>query len=85
MHLIPERCFSFQMPKGERLIVIHAGGEDGFVENALLMWKASSSSGDYRCQVNFENYEKCVRKKLIPNLPTNSVVVLINSNSQASC
>jgi transposase len=66
------------VPKGERLIMIHLGGENGFVENALLMSKANSSTGDYHSQMNFENYEKWLREKLIPKLPTNSVVVIDN-------
>lgn len=32
--------------KGERLIIIHAGGEKGFVPNALTMWITSHHSGD---------------------------------------
>jgi transposase len=62
--------------KGERLIMIHAGGENGFVGNALLMWKANSNTGDYHSQMNFQNYEKWLREKLIPNLPPNSVIVI---------
>jgi transposase len=66
------------VPKGERLIMIHLGEENCFVENALLMSKANSSTGDYHSQMNFENYEKWLREKLIPKLPTNSVVVIDN-------
>jgi transposase len=65
--------------EGERLIMIHAGGENGLVENALLMWKANSNTGDYHSQMNFQNYEKWLREKLIPNLPPNSVVVIDNA------
>lgn len=65
--------------KGQRLIIIHAGGENGFVPNALLMWKANQASGDYHHQMNRDNYEKWVREKLIPNLPPNSVVVFDNA------
>jgi hypothetical protein len=59
--------------------MIHAGGENGLVENALLMWKANSNTGDYHSQMNFQNYEKWLREKLIPNLPPNSVIIIDNA------
>jgi hypothetical protein len=69
---------NFPVSKGERLIMIHTGGENGFVENALLMRKPNSNTGDYHSQMNFQNYEKWLREKLIPNLRPNSVVVIDN-------
>ena len=65
--------------KGDRLIMIHAGGERGFVPNALVMWKANQSTGDYHKDINQKNYEKWVREKLVSNLRPNSVVVLDNA------
>lgn len=59
--------------KRQHLIIIHAGGENGFVPNALLMWKSHEITGDYHHQMNQTNYEKWVREKLIPNLRLNSV------------
>jgi hypothetical protein len=32
---------STSVSKGERVIVIHAGGENGVVESALLIWRLS--------------------------------------------
>lgn len=66
--------------KGNRLIIVHAGGKDGFVPNALLMFKANQKTGDYHNQMNFENYEKWLRCKLIPNLEPNSVLVIDNAS-----
>jgi hypothetical protein len=37
------------------------------------MWKGSRSTGDYHNQMNFENYEKWLMERLIPNLQSNSV------------
>lgn len=65
--------------KGDRLIIVHAGGENGFVENTLLMWKSSQSSGDYHHEMNFNNYQKWVREMLVPNLEPHSVVVIDNA------
>ena len=64
---------------GNRLIVVHAGSVNGFVENALLAYKAGSASGDYHGQMNGDNFEKWVRAKLTPNLPPSSVIVLDNA------
>jgi hypothetical protein len=38
--------------------MMHAGGQHGFMKNSLLLWQASSSTGDYHNQMNFENYKK---------------------------
>lgn len=66
--------------KGKRLIMLHAGGENiGFVKNALLIFKSGTKTGDYHNEMNFENYEKWLKEKLIPNLPKNSVLVLDNA------
>jgi transposase len=67
------------LSKGKRLIIVHAGGEEGFVPNALLIWEAQSSSGDYHDNMNKDNYYKWVTEKLLPNLSKNSVVVLDNA------
>lgn len=65
--------------KGSRLIIIHAGGDMGFIPNALLIFKSGTKSGDYHDEMNSENYEKWLKQKLIPNLPPNSVVVTDNA------
>lgn len=65
--------------KGQRLIIVHGGGEDGFVKDALLTFKSGKKSGDYHNDMNYENYERWVRTKLIPNLKPNSVVVIDNA------
>lgn len=65
--------------KGQRLIIIHAGGETGFIPNALLIFKSGTKSGDYHSEMNSENYEKWLREKLIPNLPEHSLVVVDNA------
>lgn len=71
--------------KGDRLIIIHAGGEIGFIPNALLTWKASSKSGDYHANMNTDNFLKWVREKLIRNLPPMSVVVVDNAPYHNTC
>ncbi|PSN39112.1 hypothetical protein C0J52_17489, partial [Blattella germanica] len=65
--------------KGESLIIVHAEGEDGFISNALLIWKLTQVSGDYHHQMNASNFEKWLREKLIPNLRPNFVIVIDNA------
>lgn len=65
--------------KGDRLIIIHAGGEKGFVPNALSTWKATSHTGDYHDNVNQDMFMKWIKEKLIPNLEPRSVLVIDNA------
>ncbi|XP_046685395.1 uncharacterized protein LOC124371124 [Homalodisca vitripennis] len=67
------------LSKGQRLIIVHAGGEGGFINNALLTFKSGKKSGDYHDDMNYDNYERWVNTKLIPNLKDNSVVVIDNA------
>lgn len=62
-----------------RLIVVHAGCEEGFVQNTLLIFKSGLSTGDYHGQMNAENFEKWVKEKLLPNIRSNSLIVLDNA------
>ncbi|XP_053372912.1 uncharacterized protein LOC128546425 [Mercenaria mercenaria] len=65
--------------KGDRLIIVHAGSDAGFVKGAGLVFKSKSRSGDYHDEMNSENFQKGLTKQLIPNLPANSVVVIDNA------
>lgn len=62
-----------------RLIVVHAGSSTGFLTDAELVYKASTKSGDYHGQMNYENFKKWVLEKLLPNLQPNSVVCMDNA------
>lgn len=66
--------------KGQRVVIVHAGSETGFIPNALLTFKAGTKSGDYHDNMNYQNYEKWLRQQLMPNLPPNSVVVVDNAS-----
>lgn len=57
--------------KGECMVIIHNGGENGFVPNALKMWKADNN-GDYHNQINNTNYTKLLEENLIPNVYSTS-------------
>ena len=64
--------------KGERLIIVHAGTEDGFIPGAKLVFKAGST-GDYHQEMNFENFKKWMENQLLPNLKPKSVLILDNA------
>ena len=38
--------------KGQRLIVVHAGGVEGWVEGADLVFKSKTNSADYLDEMN---------------------------------
>lgn len=66
--------------KGPRLIIVHAGRQGGFIDGALLIFKSKSKTGDYHSDMNFVNFSKWTREKLLPNLPPNSVIVMDNAS-----
>lgn len=66
--------------KGQRLIIVHAGGARGFVTRALLIFKSGLKTGDYHDDMNHKNYLKWLNEKLIPNLEKNSVLVIDNAS-----
>ena len=69
--------------KGERFIVVHAGTDKGFIEKALLVFKAKASQGDYNNEMNGKNFMRWLNERLQPNLPPNSVLVVDNAPSHS--
>lgn len=65
--------------KGPRIIVVHAGSEEGFVDDALLTYIPNKKADDYNDNMNYDNYLKYVEEKLILNLPGKSVFVIDNA------
>ncbi|XP_013198703.2 uncharacterized protein LOC106141610 [Amyelois transitella] len=79
VHASKTKGLKTPIPKDQRVIIVHAGSESGFVPNALLTIRSGMKSGDYHGGITCENYEKWVRTQLLPNLPPRSVVVLDNA------
>ncbi|KAJ8883938.1 hypothetical protein PR048_015794 [Dryococelus australis] len=48
--------------KGPRLIIVHAGGEDDLVSNALLIFKSKQKSGDYHDDMNYQKFSTWVKQ-----------------------
>jgi transposase len=65
--------------KGERLIILHAGGRRGFIPNTQVIFKSNQKARDYHNEMNGENYICWLKEKLIPNLELNSLLVIDNT------
>ena len=70
-----QKCLKILINKGQQFVV-HSGGENGFVPNALLMFKLGSKQDNYR-DIKYEGYEK-LTEMLILNLNKNSVIIIDN-------
>lgn len=66
--------------RGQRLIVVHAGSREGFVEGAKLVYKAAASTGDYHNEMNGQLFTKWIQERLIPNLPDKCAIVMDNAS-----
>ncbi len=65
--------------KGERLILINAITEQGWVPSAKLVFKSSRKTGDYHGQMNATLFQKWFSEKLIPNIPPRSLIIMDNA------
>jgi hypothetical protein len=62
-----------------RLIIVHTGSSNGFLEGAGLVFRAGTASGDYHGQMNSDNFEERLNEIVIPKLPPASVLVMDNA------
>ncbi len=58
--------------KGQRLIVLHAGGANGWVEGADLVFTSKTNSTDYHDEMNSDHYIEWLND-IIPTLDKQSV------------
>ena len=65
--------------KGERLIIVNAISQDGWVPNAKMVFKASSKTGDYHQSMNWEVFKDWFENKLLKNIPANSLIIMDNA------
>jgi transposase len=65
--------------KGPRLIIVNAITTGGWVDGAELVFQAKKRTGDYHGQMNWENFSKWFESQLIPNIPTNSIIIMDNA------
>jgi transposase len=74
----PQGCVA-PTSTGQRIIIVHAGTEKGFIPGAFLVFKSNQTTADYHKEINSNNYLRWVQEKLSPNLPQNSVFVIDNA------
>ena len=65
--------------KGERLIIINAISQKGWIPHAKLVFKSTRKTGDYHGQMNKELFFKWFTEKLLPNVPEKSLIVMDNA------
>lgn len=65
--------------KGGRVILVHAGTENGFVPGADLIYYGKKN-GDYHDEMDGKMYQQYFTDKLLPNIPPNSVIVMDNAS-----
>lgn len=63
-----------------RFIILHAGGEGGFIEGSSLIFKSKTTSGDYHGEMNSENFEHWLSNCLLPKLQEPSFIILDNAS-----
>ena len=63
--------------KDQRLIVVHVGGVQDWVDGADLVFKSKTSSADYHKEMNTEHYMEWFTQQLLPNIPHNSVIIVV--------
>jgi transposase len=65
--------------KGPRLIILHAITNQGWVDGAELVFEAKKRGGDYHGQMDWDNFSKWFKNQLLPNIPSNSLIILDNA------
>lgn len=66
--------------KGERLIILNAVTEDGWVKKAKLVFQAKTNTGDYHGSMDEDNFTRWFTEQLLPNIPDNSVIIMDNAS-----
>ncbi len=62
--------------KGRRLIVCHIGSENGFLDDAGMLWVSGTKNPvtDYHSDMDSRTFELWLEQIVIPKLPPNSVI-----------
>jgi transposase len=75
---------SLQAPasRGKRVIILHAGGSNGWATNGLLVSAKNIKhcAADYHCDMDSALFETWFKNQLLPNIPPRSVIVMDNAS-----
>ena len=66
--------------KGERLIIINAISQSGWIPGSKLVFKSTRKTGDYHGQMNWELFRKWFTEMLIPNIPQKALIIMDNAS-----
>lgn len=66
--------------KAKRLIIVHGGGINGFIKNALLTLESSSTDEIHHKGMNYDIFSMWMVENYLPNLPKNSVIIFDNAS-----
>ena len=66
--------------KGERLIIMHAITQDGWVPEAQVVFKSTRKTGDYHGQMHGDLFQKWFIEKLLPHIPSASLIIMDNAS-----
>ncbi|XP_076037484.1 uncharacterized protein LOC143022948 [Oratosquilla oratoria] len=65
----------------EGFIIVHAGGAQGFIPGALLMFESKlGNKFDYHDSMNSDTFKQWFVDQLLPNIPERSLIVLDNAH-----
>lgn len=65
--------------KGKRLIIVHIGSAEGFVDGALLCFESKKNTADYHDEMNGSTFYDWFCE-VLPKLKDNSVIVMDNAS-----
>lgn len=67
----------FRTPSGagKRVIILHIGSEEGFLEGAGLCFVGKKGTGDYHQEMNSRHFEEWFRKVLVILPPKSAIVI----------
>ncbi len=81
----PKSCIGGPASDGTRFVVIHAGSEEGFVEEAGQLFSSGKQTGDYHGQMDGTTFISWLRTKLLPKLRPGTLVVMDNAPYHSVC
>ena len=55
--------------KGSRLIILHAGSDNGWINSVDLVFQSKKATGDYHDEMISEHFEEWFHDSLMPNIP----------------
>jgi hypothetical protein len=65
--------------QGERLIIMQAMTQNGWIPTAKLVCKSTRKTGDYHGQMHHDLLSKWFSEPLLPNMPKHALIIMDNA------